>query len=142
MTPVCLTSGLAKISYEVSRSSNGPKLPKPGKNKVVPREGAKWTIVPGHVALAQWTTCAVKLGLSGGPIGADSRSLTMCFVWSLMCVIDTFSEEVQLTPAWLSRPMSLCMITSPCPCLVHDRPRALTRVRGASGPPQGAPLAV
>ena len=88
-------AGLAKVSFERSRSG-AYQLPKLGKAKVVKREGgAVWTLVPGHVSYVDWCRFIDKLGLRG----ANIREVTLCFLYSIMCVVDGMSDEGRVKEA-------------------------------------------
>ena len=83
-----LFAGLAKISYERSRASP-PVLPKASKNKLTKKGLAKWIVVPGHVSFGVWRQALDAFGL----VGLETRTGTMCFLYSIMAVIDPYSDE-------------------------------------------------
>ena len=81
-------AGLAKLSFE--RARNGPiKLPKPGKNKAAKRGKDTWTLVPGHIMYMVWDAFTEEIGLKG----AKQRERCLCFLYSVMCVVDGGSDE-------------------------------------------------
>ena len=86
-----LFAALARVSYERSRS-NPPVLPKVGKNKQVKRDRARWTVVPGLMSYSMWNLI-VSRGLQPKGMMPKQRDISLCFVYSVMCVIDNTSDE-------------------------------------------------
>jgi len=92
-----LFAGLAKISFEFSRTVP-PQLPKGGKNKLVERPGrAKWMIVPGHVSFAEWRRFLDVLKL----VGLEIREITQCFLYAIMGVVNGQSADGRVKERYL-----------------------------------------
>jgi hypothetical protein len=89
-----LFAGLSQLSYERSRV-NPPALPRPGKNRRVKREDAEWVVVPGHLSFAYWTSLLDALALRG----VDPRNRRLCFIYSIMAVVDGCAPPPHPTPA-------------------------------------------
>ena len=90
-------AGLAKISYEYSRTIP-PTLPKIGKNKAVKRPGhVNWTLVPGYIGFAEWRKFLDTLKL----IGLGMREITQSFLSSIMCVVDGNSADGRIKDRYL-----------------------------------------
>ena len=90
-----LFAALAKLTYEHSRTE-GRVLPRPGKARQVRRVDpdspfkASWVLVPGHVSLRNWAA----LVLSGLRLrGANLREVSLCFLYSVMAVVDGQTEQ-------------------------------------------------
>lgn len=81
-------AGLAKATFEAARAV-GTKLPKPADNKLVQRApGVKWLRVPGCVSYRFWWKFVDALFPN-----LEQRKLTLCFLYSVMAVIDGHSDE-------------------------------------------------
>lgn len=89
---------LAKVSFERSRSCP-PTLPKPTRNRQVKRGRSQWIVVPGFVTYEMWTLLITRGLQFKGPKGRD---LSLCFIYSIMCVIDGQSDEGQVKERHLS----------------------------------------
>jgi len=84
-------AGLALATYETSRTYP-PKLPKPKENKKLMRENETWIRVTGLVSLKMWRNFLDALALAG----CELRERTLCFAYSVMCVVDSNTEEGQI----------------------------------------------
>ena len=84
--------GLAQVSFQRSRT-HPPKLPVPKKSKKETRvdeheQTITW-IVPGLVSYKDWCQFIAALKLKG----VAQREAALCFVYSVMCVIDPTTDE-------------------------------------------------
>lgn len=96
-----LFAGLAKISFEKSRGSASPTLPKIKANKKVERERTvlkgvaaeveqgRWVIVQGHISFVEWRAFCTSLELRG----LSLREIALSFVYSRMCAVETTSND-------------------------------------------------
>jgi len=88
-------AGLARVSYELSRSSgsSGGALPKITRTKLLhPAMDATWVALSGCISLFVWRTFIGAVGFKG----AELREVTLCFVYSVMCVKDASWKERHL----------------------------------------------
>jgi len=91
-----LFSGLAKISYEFSRVYLVKKgaappcvLPAAAKNKLAKRGLSRWVVVPGHVSFSVWRQALSAMGF----VRLEIREIAMCFLYSVMAVVDRYSDS-------------------------------------------------
>ena len=68
-------------------------MPKPGENRRAARSGAQWIKVPGCVSYHFWRKFIEPLFPA-----IHLRKVTLCFVYSLMAVIDGRSKEGAAAP--------------------------------------------
>ena len=85
--------GLAQVSFQRSRT-HPPKLPVPKKSKKETRvdeheQTITWIVVPGLVSYKDWCQFITALKLKG----VAQREAALCFVYSVMCVIDPTTDE-------------------------------------------------
>ena len=83
-------AGLAKVSFERSRQAPSGALPKIKKNMEQKRDpDVKWMVVSGLMSFSVWSTFIQSFGL----VGLNIREMILCFIYSVMCVIDGNSDE-------------------------------------------------
>mmetsp|Transcript_61441 Transcript_61441/g.121547 ORF Transcript_61441/g.121547 Transcript_61441/m.121547 type:complete len:521 (-) Transcript_61441:274-1836(-) len=80
-------AGLAQLTFETARSA-GVKVPKPGENKTTDRGAMQRIKVSGCVSYHFWRKFLEPLFPT-----IELRKVTLCFVYSLMAVIDGRSPE-------------------------------------------------
>jgi hypothetical protein len=89
-----LFNTLAKLTYEHSRME-GRALPKPGKARQLKRTDpdspfkANWIVVPGHISLRVWAAFLLDGLLLKG---LNLRDVSLCFLYSVMAVVDGQTE--------------------------------------------------
>jgi len=85
-------AGLARLTYEISRQSAAP-LPKIGHTQVMrPAMDCTWVALSGLVSIAVWRAFISGLGIKG----AELREVTLCFIYSIMAVVDGSYKERHL----------------------------------------------
>ena len=86
-----LFGGLAKLTFEKSRKAT-PQWPRwawPKPSRIVKRDKSEWVVVTGHLSYPVYTQLLTALDFPG----ITSREVSLCFLYSVMCVIDGQSED-------------------------------------------------